>query len=195
MWKAATPGSKRRAGKATRWKSGPLARVLMLYASGHEPTQELAGAVLKQLDAPLDAMFSTLGRTAARTLETKIIADQMSMWLDKLMANIKAGDLAVHSEEMWDPSTWPKECKGVGFMEAPRGGLAHWVVIKDGKIDNYQAVVPSTWNAGPRDPSGQPGAYEAALMDNHQLGHCRTSRWKSRGPFTVSIPALPARCT
>jgi len=160
--------------KAPRWKGkamevGPLARVLMLYATGHEPTQELAGMALSQLDAPLEAMFSTLGRTAARTLETKIIADQMSIWLDKLLANIKAGDLAVHSEELWDPSTWPKECKGVGFMEAPRGGLAHWVVIKNGKIDNYQAVVPSTWNAGPRDPSGQPGAYEAALMDNHQL--------------------------
>jgi len=160
--------------KAPRWKGkavevGPLARVLMLYASGHEPTRELAGAVLGQLDVPLTAMFSTLGRTAARTLETKIIADQMSVWLDKLMANIKAGDLAVHNEEMWDPSTWPKECKGVGFMEAPRGGLAHYIRIKDKKIDNYQAVVPSTWNAGPRDPSGQPGAYEAALMDNHEL--------------------------
>jgi hydrogenase large subunit len=160
--------------KAPRWKGkamevGPLARVLMLYASGHEPTKELAHMALGQLDAPLEAMFSTLGRTAARTLETKIIADQMSIWLDKLLANIKAGDLAVHSDEYWDPSTWPKECRGVGFMEAPRGGLAHWIVIRDGKIANYQAVVPSTWNAGPRDPSGQPGAYEAALMDNHQL--------------------------
>lgn len=160
--------------KAPRWKGhamevGPLARVLMLYASGHEPTQELAGAVLKQLDVPLEAMFSTLGRTAARTLETKIIGDQILTWLDNLMANIKAGDLSVHNEEMWDPSTWPKQAKGVGFTEAPRGGLAHWVVIKDGKIDNYQAVVPSTWNAGPRDAAGQPGAYEAALMDRHTL--------------------------
>jgi hydrogenase large subunit len=160
--------------KAPRWKGhamevGPLARVLMLYASGHEPTRELAGAVLQQLDAPLEAMFSTLGRTAARTLETKIIADQMGGWLDDLMANIKAGNLDVHNDELWDPRTWPKEARGVGFTEAPRGGLAHWIVIKDGKIDNYQAVVPSTWNAGPRDPSGQPGAYEAALMDNHTL--------------------------
>jgi hydrogenase large subunit len=160
--------------KAPRWKGkamevGPLARVLMLYASGHEPTRELAGAALAQLGAPLEAMFSTLGRTAARTLETKIIADQMSLWLDNLLANIKSGDLAVHSDELWDPATWPRECQGVGFTEAPRGGLAHWVVIRDGKIANYQAVVPSTWNAGPRDPSGQPGAYEAALMDNHQL--------------------------
>lgn len=160
--------------KAPRWKGhamevGPLARVLMLYASGHEPTKDLANAVLKQLDVPLEAMFSTLGRTAARTLETKIIGDQMSSWLDHLMANIKAGDLSVHNEEFWNPSTWPAEARGVGFTEAPRGGLAHWVVIKDGKIDNYQAVVPSTWNAGPRDPSGQPGAYEAALMDRHML--------------------------
>ena len=160
--------------KAPRWRGnavevGPLARVLMLYASGHEPTQELANMALGQLDLPLDAMFSTLGRTAARTLETKLIADTMETWLDTLMANIKSGDLDVHNTEKWDPSTWPKECKGVGFMEAPRGGLAHYIVIKDGKIDNYQAVVPSTWNAGPRDPSGQPGAYEAALMDNHEL--------------------------
>jgi hydrogenase large subunit len=148
---------------------GPLARVLMLYASGHEPTRELAAYALETLDAPIEAMFSTLGRTAARTLETKIIGDQMQGWLDALMSNIKNGDLAVHNNELWDPSTWPKVARGVGFTEAPRGGLAHWIVIKDGKIDNYQAVVPSTWNAGPRDATGQPGAYEAALMDNHQL--------------------------
>jgi hydrogenase large subunit len=160
--------------KSPRWRGhamevGPLARVLMLYASGHEQTKELAHHALSTLDAPLEAMFSTLGRTAARTLETKIIGDQMNTWLDNLVANIKAGDLAVHNNELWDPSTWPAEARGVGFTEAPRGGLAHWIVIKDGIIDNYQAVVPSTWNAGPRDPSGQPGAYEAALMDNHAL--------------------------
>jgi len=160
--------------KAPRWRGkavevGPLARVLMLYASGHKQTQELAGYALKKLDAPLEAMFSTLGRTAARTLETKIIVDQMNGWLDTLMANIKKGDTAVHSTAKWDPSTWPKEARGVGFMEAPRGGLAHYIVIKDGKIANYQAVVPSTWNAGPRDPQNQPGAYEAALQDRHQL--------------------------
>lgn len=160
--------------KSPRWKGqpmevGPLARVLMLYATGHEPTKELAGAVLKQLDVPLEALFSTLGRTAARTLETKLIGDQMHTWLDNLMANIKAGDLNVHNDALFDPSTWPKEARGVGFMEAPRGALAHWIVIKDKKIDNYQAVVPSTWNAGPRDAEGKDGPYEAALMDNHQL--------------------------
>jgi hydrogenase large subunit len=160
--------------KSPRWKGqpmevGPLARVLMLYVTGHEPTQELAGAVLKQLDVPLEAMFSTLGRTAARTLETKLIGDQMHVWLDNLIGNIKSGDLSVHNEEFWEPSSWPSECRGVGFMEAPRGALAHWIVIKDQKIENYQAVVPSTWNAGPRDAEGQDGPYEAALTDNHQL--------------------------
>ncbi|MEC3862769.1 nickel-dependent hydrogenase large subunit [Mesobacterium sp. TK19101] len=160
--------------KSPRWRGkamevGPLARVLMLYAKGHEPTVDLANSALSQLDLPLTAMFSTMGRTASRTLESKIVVDQMSIWLDNLIANIRAGDLSVHNEDKWDPSTWPAEARGVGFTEAPRGGLAHWVVIKDRKIDNYQAVVPSTWNAGPRDPQGQPGPYEAALMDRHTL--------------------------
>ncbi|MGJ5022752.1 nickel-dependent hydrogenase large subunit [Bradyrhizobium oligotrophicum] len=160
--------------KAPRWKGhvmevGPLARVLMLHAKGHEPTRELAGYALGKLDLPLTAMFSTMGRTAARALESKIVVDQMSTWYDRLLSNIRAGDLNVHNSNKWDPSTWPTEAKGVGFMEAPRGALAHWVVIKNKRIDNYQAVVPSTWNAGPRDSKGQPGPYEAALMDRHTL--------------------------
>ena len=75
----------------------------------------------------------------------------------------------MHNDEKFDPSTWPKEARGVGFMEAPRGALGHWIVIKDQKIENYQAVVPSTWNAGPRDAAGKDGPYEAALTDNHKL--------------------------
>jgi len=160
--------------KAPRWKGksvevGPLARVLLLYATGHAQTKELVEMTLKKLEVEPRALFSTLGRTAARTLETKIIADAMQGWYDQLVANIRAGDTRTFNEALWDPSTWPKKAKGVGFMEAPRGGLAHWIVIEDGKIANYQAVVPSTWNAGPRDPQQQPGAYEAALQDNHQL--------------------------
>lgn len=154
--------------KSPRWKGqamevGPLARVLMLYATGHAQTKELVGTTLKQLDLPVQALFSTLGRTAARTLETKILADAMQGWLDQLTANIKGGDVDTFNEALWEPSSWPKTAKGVGFMEAPRGGLAHWIVIDNEKIANYQCVVPSTWNAGPRDPDGKPGAYEAAL--------------------------------
>jgi hydrogenase large subunit len=160
--------------KSPRWKGkpmevGPLARVLMLYAKGHEQTRELAGMALKKLDAPIEALFSTLGRTAARTLETKVIADAMQGWYDQLIANIKAGDIKTFNEQLWDPATWPKKAQGVGFTEAPRGALAHWIVIEDGRIANYQAVVPSTWNAGPRDAAGLHGAYEAALMDRHAL--------------------------
>jgi len=159
--------------KSPRWRGkamevGPLARVLTLYAAGHEPTRELAGMALGKLDLPLEAMFSTGGRLASRTLESKIIADEMSTWFDSLMANINAGDTRTHNNEMWAPGTWPKEARGAGYMEAPRGALGHWIVIKDEKIANYQAVVPSTWNAGPRDSEGQPGPYEASLV-GHEL--------------------------
>ncbi len=159
--------------KSPRWKGkamevGPLSRVLMLYARGHAQTKELVHMTLKKLDVPVGALFSTLGRTAARTLETKIFVDAMEGWYNQLVANIKAGDVKTFNEKLWEPSTWPKMARGVGYTEAPRGALAHWVVIKDGKIDNYQAVVPSTWNAGPRDPSGQEGPYEAALK-GHRL--------------------------
>jgi len=160
--------------KSPRWKGhamevGPLARVLMLYAKGHDQTRELVNMTLNTLDVPVTALFSTLGRTAARGLETKVIGDMMQTWYNNLVANIKAGDTRTFNEKLWEPSSWPREARGVGFMEAPRGGLAHWIVIEDQVIKNYQAVVPSTWNAGPRDPAGQPGAYEAALQDNHTL--------------------------
>jgi len=154
--------------KSPRWRGkpvevGPLARVLILYAKGHARTRELVDGALKTLDVPISALYSTLGRTAARALETKIIGDEMQGWYDTLIANIKAGDLKTHNDKRWDPSTWPAEAQGAGYMEAPRGALGHWIVIRDGKIANYQAVVPSTWNAGPRDAQGQEGAYEAAL--------------------------------
>ncbi len=160
--------------KSPRWQGhamevGPLARVLMLHASGNAQARELVGMTLKTLDVPVDALFSTLGRTAARTLESKILADAMQGWFDQLIANIKAGDVRTFNDQYWDPSTWPKHMQGVGLMEAPRGGLSHWIVVDDAKISNYQAVVPSTWNAGPRDSLGQAGAYEAALQDNHVL--------------------------
>lgn len=155
--------------KSPRWKGqavevGPLARVLMLYATGHEHTKSLVDYTLKYLDVPVDALYSTMGRTAARTLETKIIADKMQTWFDHLIANIKAGDTKTFNETLWEPSSWPSKAQGVGYMEAPRGALAHWIVIKDQKIANYQAVVPSTWNAGPRDVQNQAGAYEASLQ-------------------------------
>ena len=161
--------------KSPRWRGhamevGPLARVLMLYAKGHAQTRELVGMTLKKLDVPVTALYSTLGRVAARTLETKIIADAMQGMYDNLLASIKAGDTRTFNETRWEPSTWPARARGIGYMEAPRGALTHFIVIEHGKITNYQAVVPSTWNAGPRDSKGQPGAYEAALA-GHKLAN------------------------
>jgi hydrogenase large subunit len=155
--------------KTPRWKGhpmevGPLARVLVAYASGSKEVQELVGAVLKQLDVPVEALFSTLGRTAARGLETKLIAGWAMEFYDQLLANIKNGDTRTHDHTRWHPESWPLEARGVGLTEAPRGALAHWIVIKNGKIDNYQLVVPSTWNASPRDAQGQMSAYESALV-------------------------------
>ncbi|MGA2564425.1 MAG: nickel-dependent hydrogenase large subunit [Steroidobacteraceae bacterium] len=160
--------------KSPRWKghameTGPLARVLMLYASGHEPTRDLANKALAQLNLPLEALFSTMGRTAARALECKIFADTMPQWYQGLMANIASGDVSTFNSKLWEPSNWPRRSQGVGFVEAPRGSLAHWIVIEEGKISNYQAVVPTTWNAGPRDAAGTEGPYEAALKGHHLL--------------------------
>ena len=156
--------------KAPRWRGhamevGPLARYIIGYAQGNPEFKEPVDALLKELDAPVQALFSTLGRTAARGLECQWAAHKQSYFFDKLMANLKAGDLNTANIEKWEPSTWPKEAKGAGFTEAPRGALGHWIKIKDTKIDNYQCVVPTTWNGGPRDERGQIGAFEAALMD------------------------------
>jgi hydrogenase large subunit len=109
-------------------------------------------------------LFSTLGRTAARAIESRLAAHWAVDFYHQLLANIKAGDTRTFTRDKWEPASWPAQCKGVGTSEAPRGALAHWIVIKDQKIANYQLVVPSTWNASPRDGQGQRSAYEAALI-------------------------------
>jgi [NiFe] hydrogenase large subunit/hydrogenase large subunit len=144
---------------------GPLSRMLIAYASGHKRVKEVVTMVLQKLGVGPAALFSTLGRTAARGIETLITAEMLPVWIDDLAAKIKGGDLRIHNNEKWDPSTWPKEAKGYGFHEAPRGALGHWVVIKDGKVANYQCVVPGGWNSSPRDAKGQRGPFEAALVD------------------------------
>ena len=156
--------------KTPRWKGnpmevGPLARMLVAYASGRGEVKEIVDATLKKLEVPLTALFSTLGRTAARGLETVLISRWAKEFYADLISNIKNGDSRTFNQQYWEPSTWPAQAKGVGLTEAPRGALAHWIVIKDQKIANYQLVVPSTWNASPRDGKGQRSAYEAALLD------------------------------
>jgi len=143
---------------------GPLARMLVSYASGHPRVKTLVDGVLKALNVGPEALFSTLGRVGARGIETQLLAEKMDEWVDALAANMGAGDLRIHDNSKWDPSSWPADAMGAGFHEAPRGALAHWVHIENGLISNYQCVVPSTWNAGPRDAKGQRGPYEAALL-------------------------------
>ena len=143
---------------------GPLARMLVAYASGHAGVKELVNGVLTKLNAPATALFSTLGRIAARAIETQLMAREVPKWIDELGSNLAHGNLRIHEGEKWDPATWPKSARGWGFHEAPRGSLGHWVQIEDRAIKNYQCVVPTTWNAGPRDAKGQRGAYEAALL-------------------------------
>lgn len=145
---------------------GPLSRMLVAYASGHARVKELVDGALGHLGVGAGALFSTLGRVAARGIETLVLAEKLDGWLDELTDNMGRGDLAIHDNSKWDPSSWPSECTGAGFHEAPRGALGHWVHIRDGEIANYQCVVPSTWNAGPRDAMGQRGPYEQALVGN-----------------------------
>jgi hydrogenase large subunit len=156
--------------KAPRWQGhamevGPLARILVGYASGRAEFKDVVGEALGRLKVPATALFSTLGRTAARGLETRLAARWLLAEYEHLMTNLKSGDSATANNTSWEPATWPAEAKGFGFTEAPRGSLGHWVHIKDRKIANYQIVVPSTWNASPKDGKGQHGAYEAALLN------------------------------
>ena len=143
---------------------GPLARMLASYVSGQPRVKSLVDGVLKALNVGPGALFSTLGRVAARGIETRLLAEKMDEWVDALAANMAAGELRIHDTTKWDPSSWPADAMGAGFHEAPRGALAHWVHIANGLIANYQCVVPSTWNAGPRDAKGRRGPYEEALL-------------------------------
>jgi len=143
---------------------GPLARMLVAYGSGQQRVKELVGKVLSALGVGPEALFSTLGRLAARAIETQVLIEKMDDWVSELAESMARRDYRIQDNSKWDPASWPKECFGAGFHEAPRGALGHWVHIQDGAIANYQCVVPSTWNAGPRDAAGQRGPYESALV-------------------------------
>lgn len=150
--------------KAPRYKDkpmevGPLAHILVAYARGHKDTVEAVDSVCNQLGVGKEALFSTLGRTAARGIETLITARKMGAWIDKLADNASSGNTDICAA--WE---MPNEAEGVGFVNAPRGGLSHWIRIKNKKIDNFQLVVPSTWNLGPRCGANQLGPVEEALM-------------------------------
>ena len=150
--------------KAPRYENepcevGPLARVLVAYAKGHPDIKPVVDKVLKTLEVPVSALFSTLGRTAARGIEALVIGEAMQGWTMELVENLKKGDTSTYqSYEM------PESAMGVGLNDVPRGALGHWIQIENKKIKNYQYVVPSTWNLGPRDSAGKLGPVEEALI-------------------------------
>ncbi|HPS93297.1 MAG TPA: nickel-dependent hydrogenase large subunit [Deltaproteobacteria bacterium] len=141
------------------YEVGPLARFIVGYAQGHPQIKELVDGTLKATGLPVTVLFSTLGRTAARALETKLVADNAEGWINELVGNIKAGDTRT-----WTRCDVPKEGKGRGMTEVPRGALGHWIVIKNHVTENYQAIVPSTWNSAPRNTEGKRGPYEESLI-------------------------------
>ncbi|HUI52244.1 MAG TPA: nickel-dependent hydrogenase large subunit [Terriglobales bacterium] len=147
---------------------GPLSQVLVGFAQGHKLTQKWAGEAIKNVSAiskrqvTPGMLQSTLGRIAARAIRCSMLADLADKHWNMLVQNIASGDAKIFVK----PEFGDKELHGAGFHEAPRGTLSHWVVIKDGAIANYQAVVPTTWNAGPRDEHGTHGPYEASLIGN-----------------------------
>ena len=184
MWETLNEAGKYSWLKTPKWKGklcevGPLAHYIIIYtkaAKGLLPEPTWAEQMmLKQIEAvsgvlgvPAEVWMPTmLGRTACRCLDAQLAAEINKFFFDKLIANIKSGDTATMNNEKWLPETWATECMGVGLYEAPRGGLSHWVCIKDGKISNYQCIVPTTWNACPRDDQAGHGAYEQAMMTTH----------------------------
>jgi [NiFe] hydrogenase large subunit len=138
---------------------GPLTRVLVAYAYGKKEVKDTVDMVVSKLGIPVTALFSTLGRTAARCIETVVIGDAMERWIMELVGNIKKGDTKTY--QSW---TMPKSGMGVGLNDVARGSLGHWIKIENGKIANYQYVVPSTWNLGPRCKAGKLGPIEEALI-------------------------------
>ncbi len=155
--------------KTPRWKEnpmevGPLARLVVAYAAGQPDVQEVVGATLGKLGAPVPALFSTLGRTAARGIDAALTMIWLKEFYGALMDRVKINEVSTFNGEKWDPSTWPADAEGVGLVEAPRGSLAHYIKIHKGAIENYQLVVPTTWNGSPRDAKLQRSAFEASLI-------------------------------
>ncbi|WP_348814488.1 nickel-dependent hydrogenase large subunit [Halomonas sp. H10-59] len=163
--------------KSPRWRGhamevGPLSRYILNYAQGNDFVIDQVDSSLAALNqlagtrlTPKQALPTTIGRTLARALEAHYCASMMLDDWHELIANIRAGDLATANIEKWDPASWPQEARGVGMVAAPRGMNGHWIRIKDGKIENYQCIVPTTWNGSPRDPEGNIGAFEASLLN------------------------------
>ena len=155
--------------KTPRWKEqpmevGPLARLIVAYAAGNTDVKALVGQTLGKLNVPTAALFSTLGRTAARALDAELALTWLKQYFNELLDRVRINEVSTFNGEHWEPKTWPAECEGVGLTEAPRGALAHFIRIRNSAIENYQLVVPTTWNGSPRDARQQRSSFEQALI-------------------------------
>ena len=155
--------------KTPRWKEqpmevGPLARLIVAYAAGNTDVKALVGQTLGKLNVPTAALFSTLGRTAARALDAELALTWLKQYFNELLDRVRINEVSTFNGEHWEPKTWPAECEGVGLTEAPRGALAHFIRIRNSAIENYQLVVPTTWNGSPRDVRQQRSSFEQALI-------------------------------
>lgn len=143
---------------------GPLARMLVAYVEGAAEARAGIDAAVTALMLGPQALFSTLGRIIAKSVESQIVARRADGWLWELRTNLATGDLAVVDVSAWDPSAWPATAEGWSLGEGPRGTVGHWLAIRDGQVDRYQVVDATTWNASPRDAAGLLGPMEAALV-------------------------------
>ena len=143
---------------------GPLARLIVSYAAGRDDVNGLVGDTLGKLGVPVGALFSTLGRTAARALDAALAMNWLKEFFGELMDRVKINEVSTFNGQLWEPRTWPADAEGVGLTEAPRGALAHYIKIHKGAIANYQLVVPTTWNGSPRDAREQRSSFEQSLI-------------------------------
>jgi hydrogenase large subunit len=142
---------------------GPLARILVAASDGQEDIRAALASVLTTLGMTTDDLLSTMGRVVARAVEAQVIVRQLAAWHEQLVANLATGDLTVADVTLWDPSSWPSSAEGWSLGESPRGAVGHWLSIRDGRIEHYEIVDATTWNASPRDRIGWRGAIETAL--------------------------------
>jgi len=142
---------------------GPLARILVAHAAGSKPVRAIVGSMTGALGSNPRILSGTLGRTVARAIEAKVIVDRLPAWLTDLEANL-AGNLAVVDISRWEPGSWPAEAQGWAMAESPRGAVSHWLTTNGHRVERYQVVDASTWNASPRDNRGRRGALEEALV-------------------------------
>jgi len=172
---------------------GPLARMIVGYAAGQKDIRAAVDGVLKKLNAPASVLYSTLGRLAARAVESHLMATQLQVWLDQLSTNLDHGNVKIFNPVHWDPGTWPAKASGFGWHEAPRGSLGHWIESEAAPSKIIRRWCPPRGMRG----LGTPRVSGALMKRRSRQRRSPIPRARSRfcAPFTPSIRAWLAPCT